>query len=390
MNVLHWVCCIEEHESNGQHFRLALKLSKNKRWLPVKRKMKNNHNVVLHFSDSHVNYYTAWCYVTKSDKSYLQSVGHPDLKDATAPQTSNACQANCHKRKTKNTICVNKNKKKKLTNKTVSDIISHKNIKNKTELYALPQTQKNEGKDDLFTFLINKTSKKIEELICTTWEIANSLSEMKRSRKSCLEILRDCLQKGCVQNCNNIWYLSALQTLQQNDISVEEFRSAEKELLHKGCGKFRKILIVGPANCGKTFLLKPLSLVYRLFINPATSTFAWVGAEQAELLFLNDFRWSPQVIPWHDLLLLLEGEPVHLPAPKTHYTQDILLTSDTPIFAKSSSELQFIKHGVICDTETEMMKVRWKVFKFYHRISETQQRSISPCGRCFAQLVQQE
>ena len=52
VNVLHWVCCIEEHESNGQHFHLALKLSKSKRWLPVKRKMQNNLNVVLHFSDS--------------------------------------------------------------------------------------------------------------------------------------------------------------------------------------------------------------------------------------------------------------------------------------------------------------------------------------------------
>ena len=130
--------------------------------------------------------------------------------------------------------------------------------------------------------------------------------------------------------------------------------------------------------------------MYRSFVNPATSTFAWVGAEQAELLFLNKFRESPQVIPWHDLLLLLEGEPVHLPAPKTHYAQDILLTSDTPIFATSSSELQFIKYGVLCDTETEIMKVRWKAFKFHHRISESQQRSISPCGRCFAQLVLQE
>ena len=35
------------------------------------RKMKNNHNVGLHFSDSHVNYYTAWCYVAKSYKSKL-------------------------------------------------------------------------------------------------------------------------------------------------------------------------------------------------------------------------------------------------------------------------------------------------------------------------------
>lgn len=54
---------------------------------------------------------------------------------------------------------VNKNKKKK--NKTVSNIIALKNVKYKTKLYALAQTQKNESKDDLFTFLISKTSKKI-------------------------------------------------------------------------------------------------------------------------------------------------------------------------------------------------------------------------------------
>ena len=75
------------------------------------RKMKNNHNVGLHFSDSHVNYYTAWCYVAKSYKSKLQNVGHADLKDDNTPQTSNACQVNCCKRKNKSTVCVNKNKK---------------------------------------------------------------------------------------------------------------------------------------------------------------------------------------------------------------------------------------------------------------------------------------
>ena len=124
----------------------------------------------------------------------------------------------------------------------------------------LHKTQKNNGKDDLFTFLINKTSKKIEDLICTTWEIINSLSETERSRNGCLEILRDCLQNGCVQDCNSFWYFSALQTLQQNDISVEEFSSVVKELLHKGRRKFRNILIIEPANCGKTFLLKPPSV----------------------------------------------------------------------------------------------------------------------------------
>ena len=142
VNVLHWVCCIEECESNGQHFHLALKSSKNKRWLPVKRKMKNNHNVALHFFDSHITYFTAWCNDTKSDKSYLQRVWNPDLKDATVPQISNAWQVRCRKRKTKNTVFVNINKKEKLTNKIVSEITSYKNIKNKTELYAIVQAQK--------------------------------------------------------------------------------------------------------------------------------------------------------------------------------------------------------------------------------------------------------
>ena len=45
--------------------------------------------------------------MTKFCKSYLQSVGHPYLKDATAPETSNACKTNCRKRKTENTVCVN-------------------------------------------------------------------------------------------------------------------------------------------------------------------------------------------------------------------------------------------------------------------------------------------
>ena len=90
----------------------------------------------------------------------------------------------------------------------------------------------------------------------------------------------------------------------------------------KGRGKYRNIFIKGPANCEKTFLLNPLCKIYHTFCNPATSTFAWVGAEEAEIIFLNDFRWAAKIIPWHDMLLLLEGQTVHLPAPKCHYTKD--------------------------------------------------------------------
>ena len=91
-------------------------------------------------------------------------------------------------------------------------------------------------------------------------------------------------------------------------------------------------MITGNANCGKTFLLNQLNLIFNTFCNPASGSFAWFGVQNAECILLNDFRWSPQVIPCHDLLLILEGHVEHLPAPKTNFAKDISLTSDTPIF----------------------------------------------------------
>ena len=117
----------------------------------------------------------------------------------------------------------------------------------------------------------------------------------------------------------------------RNGIPESKFCEAVKSLLIKGRGKYRNILIKGPANCGKTFIIDPLNSIYRTFANPATTTFAWVGAQNAEIMFLNDFRWSEKVIPWHDLLLLLEGQTVHLPAPKSHFAEDIKFVKDTPI-----------------------------------------------------------
>ena len=113
-------------------------------------------------------------------------------------------------------------------------------------------------------------------------------------------------------------------------------------------------------------------------------SFAWVGIQDVECIFLNDFRWSPQVIPWYDLLLMLEGEVVHLPAPKTYFMQDIEFDKDTPIFFTSKRPLIFIKNGMVDDRETEMMGV----FCLNYAIPLEQQRQdILPCPKCFATLL---
>ena len=161
-----------------------------------------------------------------------------------------------------------------------------------------------------------------------------------------------------------------------------------KDLLTKGRGKFRNVMLVGCACSGKTFLLDPLCLLFKAFVNPASDKYAWVGAEDSEVIYLNDFRWTSTLISWKDFLLLLEGHIVHLPAPKNQYSSNVCIDTDVPIFANSSNPIIYQgRNGQIDERETEMMSVRWRVFEFSRKILQEEQKELSPCPRCFGELV---
>ena len=113
-----------------------------------------------------------------------------------------------------------------------------------------------------------------------------------------------------------------------------------------------------------------------------------MGAEKAEVILLQDFRFSKDVIAWKDLLLLLEGETVKLPAPKNHFAKDVVIDSDVPIFATSKSPITYKgPFNVEDERETDMMNNRWRIIKFKHVFEEKDQRKVKPCGSCFAKLV---
>ena len=147
-------------------------------------------------------------------------------------------------------------------------------------------------------------------------------------------------------------------------------------------------MIYGQTTCAKTFMLKPLRCIFgdRLFDNPANDKYAWVGADNAEVILLQDFCFCREVITWKDLLLLLEGETVKLPAPKNHFATDVVISSDVPIFATSKAPIVFkTPYNIEDERETEM--IRWRMIRFKHAFEEKDQKKVEPCGRCFARLV---
>ena len=105
-------------------------------------------------------------------------------------------------------------------------------------------------------------------------------------------------------------------------------------------------MLSGRPNCGNSFVLNPLKDIFNAFVDPANSTFAWGGADTAEIVYLNNFRWDEKVMARVDMQNLLESTPVHIAAPKTHFAEYILWTKDSPIFCTSNARIR--KYGMRC------------------------------------------
>ncbi len=184
-------------------------------------------------------------------------------------------------------------------------------------------------------------NKSLQDLITNTWKMEGASAEFKKKEVSRMDVVYEYSKRQCAPECQGSWLECATQVLDQNGVKPVEFASSVRELLTNGRGKNRNLFIIGPTNCGKTFLLRPLQTMFNTFSNPANDKYAFVGVADADIIFLNDFRWDREMIPWRDLLLLLEGQPVHFPTPKNHYKDDICLTRDTPIFATGKAVTTF-------------------------------------------------
>ena len=312
----------------------------------------------MNFSDNHATYYSMYRYVTKEDNDALHSLCHPDLTDV-PPQTESALAMKKRKAKAKQ-HCRKSQKRRgdRLSTFDMCQLVQAKPISSHLELVSLAATQVREGKNVLAEFIANRGSKAVDEAIQLAKEFAEAETRLNRSKKTRIELLEEELTGECIEGCEGRWLRAEEELLQRHEIEKRSFCNAIYSALEKGRGKYRNVYIHGPANCGKSFIVSPLKVIYQAFSNPATGSFAWIAAEEAEIIYLNDFRWHPKIIAWADFLQALEGDTVHLPAPKNLCSKDIELSKDTPFFATLDAPLVLVKGGVIDRVNTEMMSCR--------------------------------
>ena len=413
-NVDYFVASKEPHLITGEyHYHVAIRLCKTMRWKSAKDYLKNKYDVVVNFSTSSDMYIGAYRYVTKMDKCpIIKNVlrKHPNL-DLISHTYNQAVMAN-------NTFCNNKrkamlasagqgsstsrneNKPKRLKKGDVAMFVVKNAIHDEISLIKVATERRDLGDRVLYDYLIALRRGQREELVTEAWRFENAEKLIAMENVDILQTLNQHAEEGC--RCNGLWLTCAKDVLERNGISYSSFATAVLTSFEKGRQKHVNIMLVGPANCGKTFLFKPvLKLLPNVFMNPASSTFGWMGVEKANLILLNDLRWKPRGIQggnidWCDFLNLLEGMEVSLPAPMNTHCAHLKVIKQMPILATSIapvtywitdvSEPQTSRHH----EENFMMSERWNTFKFTYQFTRAENLSIPDCTVCFAKFVLQQ
>ena len=191
--------------------------------------------------------------------------------------------------------------------------------KNELQLLNIAIKQRNLRDRCLYEYLMALRKLAHEELVVDASHFENANQMIKDKSVDRIGKIQQHSTSQCI--CEGMWLSSAKEVLAQNNIEYENFASAIKNALILDRRTETNILFYGPADCGKTFLLKPVcKILPNVFLNPASSTFGWMGVENSNLIFLNELRWKPPGsnhcnIEWQDLLNMLEGLLVTLPAP---------------------------------------------------------------------------
>ena len=100
------------------------------------------------------------------------------------------------------------------------------------------------------------------KLIHTTWGMKNVRREIERESKTRMQLLREFCDVDCVVGCSGQWLECAKQTLERNNYETAVLTEDVRLLLQMGREIYRNILITSSANCGKSFILNPLTIVY--------------------------------------------------------------------------------------------------------------------------------
>lgn len=371
------------------HLNALCRSSTQHAWTGVAAALRSDHNIRVDFGENIRSWYDGVVYGTVSSDHKPQAELDSDpfqwAVHGTPVPFLEVLPAKWHKQ----------GRQPKLTKLQVLDIIRHNKLWSETLIYAHAASEEAAGRRGLVAFL--SENDQVEVLIRKAQLLTDA---PKLVAKACLSLIEQLQSARASQPCTcpvqGQWLAMAQEILHHNGLTGV-FEQAVYRALAEGRKKKNNVFIVGESNCGKSFLLNPLKMLFACYQQPDSGSYQLETLLDKQVMFLNDFSWdhNEKWCSWAYFKCLLEGGEIPVGRPKNKGA-DVVYRASCPILGTCASPIQLLskqlggRGALVVDTkETQQMHNRINYLRLTVPIPEASLVECSPCAVCAATLYLQ-
>ena len=379
IEIVETVSFLEPHTSGLKHHNLLVRAKKLFRWLKAAKLLREKYKVCVDYGQNVRTWAEGVIYgrvgsdhkkPEQLDHGYVQwsKDGIPARLEEFIPRL---WQKEGFQRRTK------------LSHLAFLNVCRENEIKTETAAWALAERLESKGDNALMSYMMeNDAPAAIAKVVKAT----SAKEVARRATLSRMDILREVFEHGtCLCDPLGKCYELMKQTLDKNGLEGR-FQQQVVSTLKAGRKKMRNICLVGGPNCMKSYLYKPLSLIYNTYSRPDGGSYQLEDLLGKELIFLNDFEYDDDAKKWCSwgyFKRFLEGEKLTVSIPKNKGgNQDF--ESDAPVFMTAPQEIAFYRGKKRDDYETKQMNARVKYEYLHYIVPEEERKEIDPCAHCGA------
>ena len=387
----------ERHTSGEVHYHVALLADRCFRFAALKRHLLAAHGLASHWSGKTDGYAgcVAYCYLPSPTKALEELDPTPELWPSTHPPLSEASRGFVS---AKNLEAYREDQRRQRAGKGKAEqrvrevdlwpIIIRENIlPDEVCAEKLMAYAKRAGGRALVEFCFANWDK-LPAIVAKSWKTEKVEDLVAEAAQNRMEILEGACSAPCT--CGGQWSDFACSILSQNGHDPLQWCKAVADSLLAGRSKGNLVCHAGfEGNEGKSFLFRPLPLVFgedNVFVTPPKSAFPLLGLEKARVVWLDDWRFNEDIVPWAVQLLWFEGASFVIARPQNLFSGHLRYVKDDPLFITTlHADLHALK-GKLKQGDLDMMVKRLKVFDFKQKV-DIPSHVAKGCSSCFARFV---
>ena len=371
----------EPHANGLIHHNCLVRALKQYRWAPIAALLRAEHKVCVAFGSNIKTWAEGVVYgrvasehkkPEELDKDPVQwaRAGEPAGFDQFIPRS---WQKEGYQRKTK------------MSHLAFLDICREHSVTSEVAAWALAEQLEKRGDRGLMAYLLENDPAAVLSKVRSAM---SAFDENRRGQLGRMQILQEVLaQNACSCSSAGECYRLMKQVLVNNKLDGN-FQREVVATLQAGRLKMRNLCLVGGPGTAKSYLFKPLAVIFNAYSRPDGGSYQLETLLGKEIVFLNDLEYDEDAkkwCPWGYLKRFLEGEPLPVACPKNRGGNK-MFTSDAPVFITAPQEIALYRGKRRDEYETSQMNARVKYAYLTVSIPEAERKETPPCGHCGARL----